>query len=253
MTRQCVIVWKSVIFEHNSSSSLLSNTFSKLENGCTISVQNYNKYENSLIFDNNENSNSIYRVSIKFPVLSKTQTGYSYIQTRSSLWGVSVYTLLNFGVIEYHRKHILKMLLDIPLPRIDSLGNQSSTDAIFPWELYLRQYSAKRSSSSYSTLWYHPFSQNATKAELEATSDFNEVVIQSKRRKKFKQNIESSYDSNLEKLSLRRWRALGSEFGVAVDVGVTFGGLCDRSRAKWLWSQIQQELSTHDADLNGGK
>lgn len=245
--------------------ALLLSALTKLSNGMSMRYQRLDTSHAGYNSDGDKED----LVSGIFRVQLFDQTSYlsrsSHPSNRNSFFGISLYTLLNLGVVPSVRSQLVRLLVDLPVKQSMSLTSDSaaSADSVAPWNLFVRLYRSLESVGKsppdtftrpvYYSLWYHAETETFSKSKEFARKFVTRSLEERKKRRKGKSSRDSknAFSRRLEKDYLLKARTLGSK------VGVTFDGAsssaADRVRAKLLWAEISKELSEHPADTTSGR
>ena len=145
---------------------------------------------------------------------------------RHAVFGLSIYTLLNLGLVPYYKRKLLKLYVDLPIWSLEA----NDIDGVVPRNLFLRFNAADGQDSLRSNLglWYH-----------EVGSSSGEALAMG----------HGHGATRLLALGAARGSILGVSAGnaaVSSDVSV------ERRASKVLWASIKAELETHSGDLAGG-
>lgn len=246
--------------------ALLVSVLIKLSDGMSMRYQRLDSAHVGYNSDDNNDDlvSAIFRVQL-FDTVSYS-TRVTHPSNRKSFFGVSLYTLLNLGVLPSIRSKLIRLLVDLPVHSSVPLTGDSSTvsaDLIAPWNLFLRMYrslDSQLSTSSdtsikpaYFSLWYHPDSDSLSNSKEFARKFAMRSSQERKKRRKAYSTRDSKRDFSrrLENDYLHKARTLGSKIGVTFDGASS--SAADRVRAKLLWVEISKELTSHPADLTGGR
>lgn len=207
--------------------------------------------------DHGDLISAVYRVQLFEDTSHRPQV--THPSNRNSFFGVSLYTLLNLGLVNSFRSKMLRLLVDLPI--LQSVGSGSdataiSADAVAPWNLFLRTYRSLDAADSgfrpvYFSLWHHAETDTLDSSKEFARKFTARSTQERKKRRKAGRSTEKAFSRRLEKDYLLKARTLGSKVGVSFDGASS--SAADRIRAKLLWGEISKELSSHPADTTGGR
>ena len=182
----------------------------------------------------------IYRVGIRQVSVhsSDTRNMNKFINKQQDS-AVSLYTVLQLGVVDQHRKMLLKMLIDYPLWKF------KPSMSIRPWELFL--------------CLTHPRTSDAAATKTKESPGWflfyrsEEASVQSENLEAIDAVSRNHPSAGLHSESLHTTSKLGNNEYI---VGVSQRGntvLSDRVRGRAIWKALEFELDSHSAELAHGK